>query len=61
MWTATAMMIAAALTSIAIPVIKHIFSKKKEKEEKDFVSLADEEIPGWWTFAGITINALLLL
>jgi uncharacterized oligopeptide transporter (OPT) family protein len=61
MWPATAMMIAAALTSIAIPVIKHIFSKKKEKEEKDFVSLADEEIPGWWTFAGITINALLLL
>lgn len=61
MWPATAMMIAAALTSIAIPVIKHITTNKKEKEEVKFQSLADEEIPLSWTVSGILISIILLI
>jgi len=60
MWPATAMMIAAALTSVFIPVFKHIVSKKKEEEKDDFKSLADEEIPLWWTITGILSSILVL-
>ena len=61
MWPATAMMISAALTSIAIPIIKHTFSRQKEKEEVNFKSIADEEIPLWWTVTGIIISVIFLL
>jgi hypothetical protein len=45
MWPATAMMIAAALTSVAIPVIKHFINRNKIQEEPKIESLADEYIP----------------
>ncbi|NLI10909.1 MAG: hypothetical protein GX447_09180 [Elusimicrobia bacterium] len=62
MWPATAMMIAAALTSIFIPVIKHMFSKKnKNVEKEEFKSLADEEIPLWWTVTGIVSSIIVLV
>jgi hypothetical protein len=62
MWPATAMMIAAALTSVAIPVVKHFWQKREVKYEKhEFKSLADEEIPLWWTVTGITASVTLLI
>lgn len=61
MWPATAMMIAAALTSIAIPVIKHLISHKKIKEEEGFKSIADEHIPNWWTWTGVFVSVILLV
>ncbi len=60
MWPATAMMIAAALTSVIIPIIQHFLHKDKVKFEKhEFKSLADEEIPLWWTVTGITVCVTL--
>lgn len=60
MWPATAMMIAAALTSVIIPIIQHFLHKDKVKFEKhEFKSLADEEIPLWWTTTGITVCVTL--
>jgi uncharacterized oligopeptide transporter (OPT) family protein len=61
MWPATAMMIAAALTSIAIPVIKHFINKNKIQEEPKIESLADEYIPLWWTVTGIAVSVILLV
>lgn len=61
MWPATAMMISAALTSVFLPVFKHMFSKKKIKEEEEFKSLADEEIPLWWTVLGIVLSIIVLV
>lgn len=62
MWPATAMMIAAALTSVIIPVIKNILNKNKaEAQEKEIKSLADEEIPLWWIITGISVSVILLV
>ncbi len=61
MWPATAMMIAAALTSVSIPVIKHFFNRNKIEEEPKIQSLADEYIPLWWTVSGIVISVILLV
>jgi hypothetical protein len=62
MWPATAMMIAAALTSVIIPIIKHFTQKKEVQYEKhEFKSLADEEIPLWWTVTGIAVSVTLLV
>ncbi len=62
MWPATALMIAAALTSIIIPIVLHFLHKDKVKFEKhEFKSLADEEIPLWWTLTGISITVSLLV
>lgn len=62
MWPATAMMIAAALTSVIIPMVKHFLHKDKVKFEKhEFKSLADEEIPLWWTVTGISVAVTLLV
>ena len=62
MWPATAMMIAAALTSIIIPIVLHFLHKDKVKFEKaEFKSLADEEIPLWWTVTGISVTVTLLV
>ncbi|MBI5744415.1 MAG: OPT/YSL family transporter [Elusimicrobia bacterium] len=62
MWPATALMIAAALTSILIPIVKHFLHKDKVKFEKhEFQSLADENIPLWWTLTGISITVTLLV
>ena len=62
MWPATAMMIAAALTSVIIPIVLHFLHKDKVKFEKHaFKSLADEEIPLWWTVTGIAVSVTLLV
>lgn len=62
MWPATAMMIAAALTSVIIPIVKHFLHKDKVKFEKhEFKSLADEHIPLWWTVTGISVTVTLLV
>ena len=62
MWPATAMMIAAALTSVIIPIVKHFMHKDKVKFEKhEFKSLADEHIPLWWTVTGISVTVTLLV
>lgn len=61
MWPATAMMISAALTSVLIPVIKHLINKNKIQEEPKIESLADEYIPLWWTVTGIILSVILLV
>ena len=62
MWPATAMMIAAALTSVIIPIVLHFLHRDKVKFEKhEFKSLADEEIPLWWTVTGIAVSVTLLV
>ena len=62
MWPATGMMIAAALTSVIIPIVLHFMHRDKVKFEKvKFTSLADEEIPLWWTATGIFVSAGLLV
>ncbi len=62
MWPATAMMIAAALTSIIIPIALHFLHKDKVKFEKhEFKSIADETIPLWWTVTGISVSVTLLV
>ncbi len=64
MWPATAMMIAAALTSVAIPVFKHIFGRKRrisKEDHDDFKSLADEHVPGWWVWVGVAISVIFLV
>ena len=62
MWPATAMMIAAALTSVIIPIVLHFLHRDKVKFEKhEFKSLADEEIPLWWTVTGISVAVTLLV
>lgn len=62
MWPATALMIAAALTSVLIPIVKHLLHKREVKYEKHpEKSLADEEIPLWWTATGIGVCVLLTI
>lgn len=64
MWPATAMVIAAALTSVLIPLVsnfKEYFGTNKKVKEEDFVSLADEEVPVWWIVAGIAVTSVLLI
>jgi uncharacterized oligopeptide transporter (OPT) family protein len=60
MWPATALMIAAALTSVIIPIVKHFLHKDKVHYEKhELKSLADESIPMWWSVTGVTICVAL--
>jgi len=61
MWPATAMMISAAITSVLIPVVKSMANSKKAKTVKEEPSLADEEIPLWWTVTGILVSVVLLV
>ncbi len=65
MWPATAMMIAAAVTSVLIPVVQNLLARKTDKgaesAEPVFESRADEEIPAWWTFTGIGVSVTLLV
>ena len=62
MWPATAMMIAAALTSVLVPIIKHFLQKREVRYEKhEEKSLADEHIPLWWTVTGISVSVILLI
>ncbi len=61
MWPATAMMIAAAVTSVLIPVVRSVMAGKAEAEEAPFESQADETIPLWWTVTGLGVSVALLL
>jgi uncharacterized oligopeptide transporter (OPT) family protein len=61
MWPATAMMIAAALTSVTIPIVLHFMNRKKGPVEAEVSSLADEEIPLWWTVTGISVCVVLMV
>lgn len=61
MWPATAMMIAAALTSVFVPVVRNIVARKSEIVEPEAVSLADEEVPLWWTVTGIVVSVAILV
>ncbi|MBF0362054.1 MAG: OPT/YSL family transporter [Oligoflexia bacterium] len=66
MWPATAMMIAAALTSVIIPVVQNMLESRKNKKNniklpEEQPSLADEYIPLWWTLTGITVSVILLV
>lgn len=61
MWPATAMMIAAAVTSVLIPVVRSVMSKEVESAEPAFESQADETIPTSWVVAGLTISISLLV
>ena len=61
MWPATAMMIAAAMTSVLIPIVLYFINRKKAVLEEKVPSLADEEIPLWWTVTGITVCVVLMV
>lgn len=60
MWPATAMMIAAALTSVIIPVIRSMTVGKKD-EGGESASIADESVPTSWVLAGTVISAGILV
>ena len=61
MWPATAMMVAAAVTSVIIPVFRNFMERKGEATEGAIESLADEEIPLWWTVSGLLTSLVLLM
>ena len=61
MWPATAMMIAAAVTSVLIPVVQSVLARNAPPEEHPFVSQADETIPTWWTATGLAVSVTLLV
>ena len=62
MWPATAMMIAAALTSVVVPVVQNLLKRPQATgKATPQPSLADEEIPLWWTISGITVSVALLV
>ncbi len=63
MWPATAMMIAAALTSVLVPLVRNLVAKKRAPAAASGVTatLADEHVPGWWLAAGIITCVLALL
>jgi len=62
MWPATAMMIAAAVTSVLIPVVRSVLARKSDgPDEPAFESQADETIPTWWVVTGLTVSVTLLV
>jgi uncharacterized oligopeptide transporter (OPT) family protein len=61
MWPATAMMIAAAVTSVIIPVVRSVVARDTAPEEPAFESQADETIPTWWVATGLAVSVGLLL
>lgn len=61
LWPATAMMIAAALTSIIIPVVRSVLGRRDGEAAETSNSLADEKVPMAWIMAGITACVLLLV
>lgn len=60
MWPATAMMIAAALTSVVGSLVRSTMRSRSGAVEQQ-VTLADESIPTWWTWTGIATCVLLLV
>jgi len=61
MWPATAMMIAAAVTSVIIPVVRSVVAPKTEPAAPEEASLADETIPTWWVVTGLGVSITLLI
>lgn len=61
MWPATAMMIAAAVTSVLIPVVQSAYARDVAAEDPPFESQADETIPTWWTVTGLAVSVTLLV
>ncbi len=61
MWPATAMMIAAAVTSVLIPVVQSVLARNAPPEEHPFKSQADETIPTWWTATGLGVSVVVLV
>jgi hypothetical protein len=61
MWPATAMMVAAAVTSVIVPIVRNLMERKGEASGNEVVSLADEEIPVWWTVSGLVLSLVLLV
>lgn len=62
MWPATAMMIAAAVTSVLIPVVRSVLARKTDgADEPAFESQADETIPTWWVVTGLSVSVTLLV
>ncbi|MDB4927739.1 MAG: hypothetical protein JWM10_223 [Myxococcaceae bacterium] len=61
MWPATAMMIAAAVTSVLIPVVRSVVARNDVPDEPAFESQADETIPLWWTVTGLAVSVTLLV
>ncbi len=62
MWPATAMMIAAALTSVGLPLLKDMVKKRKgEGVATEVETKADEEIPRSWVIVGITFCVVSLV
>ncbi len=60
MWPATAMMIAAAVTSVLIPVVRSMLTRRAETDEPKFESQADETIPKSWVIGGLGVSLALL-
>ncbi len=60
MWPATAMMIAAALTSVIVPLVRNALSSEQKKVATETV-VADEHIPTWWIWVGISVCVGLLV
>ncbi|MBL8600620.1 MAG: OPT/YSL family transporter [Myxococcales bacterium] len=61
MWPATAMMIAAAVTSVLIPVVRSVMTRSAPADEPAFESQADESIPTWWVVTGLGVSVALLV
>lgn len=61
MWPATAMMIAAALTSVLVPLIRHAVNKGAPSDEVPFQTKADETISTAKMVAGIAACVGLLV
>jgi uncharacterized oligopeptide transporter (OPT) family protein len=61
MWPATAMMIAAALTSVLIPLLRHAFSKSSSADAAPEASLADENVSTRNMLIGLAVSVGLLI
>lgn len=60
MWPATAMMVAAALTSVLVPLIRNALTRSSAPTASQ-ETLADESIPSWWIWSGIAACVLALV
>lgn len=60
MWPATAMMIAAALTSVIVPLIRN-WMTRKNATGSPIQTQADESVPRSWIWGGIAVCTALLV
>lgn len=61
MWPATAMMVAAALTSVLVPLLRRNPAPAAAQTINENKNLADEEIPWWWIISGISLSIAVLM